>query len=334
MKEFEQKLNKIMDVLVSEFKKCKSKKKYFESLRTYYVILNLVNTLDLDVNFPEELDYELNKINVDSYFKRYNNDSVDNIEMMYDYNLEFSKLGIFLRFHNVYNSYFSGRISIKKSIELTKDFFKQYDDKMYSYFIDCILGKGMFLLTNKIDNAITITSDNLLEPYCFMRPTLSFMDFIGIVHETSHSYIKNMVRFMDTEEKNRFLINNLEEVFPSFMELIAIDYLKDNSLFFNEINAYNLLISNTTIKFLRNFNYSLIYKEMDNYRLNESYSYGRVLSYHFYDNHLKDKETTKNNIISFSTDSRLYDKEYLLNNYGLNQIDLLNPHKLIKNMDN
>ena len=333
MKEFEWVIEKHLNELLIELKKCKSKKSFFELSRTFYSILNIVDKLELNVNISNKFEYELNKMNIDKYFEKYQHDTIDNIELMYDFNLDFSKIYLSLQPNNDYvHNYFSSIIDIKNSINLAKSFFEYYDNNIYHYFDNNVLDNGLFILTDRIDEALTFTSDRILPPYSFLNPSLTAKDFISIVHETSHSYIKNLLRYMKTEDRNKFLINNFEEVFPSFIELVAIKYLRDNGNPLSEIGIYEGLVNKSIVKFSNNFYYCLIDKNLDEYRINEAYTYGRILSYHFFDNYLNDEEKTKKDILDFTIDSQHYDKEYLLNHYGLNQIELLNPYKLVKHM--
>lgn len=330
MKEFNRVIKKHMFDLISEFKKCKSKKKYMELLAIFYVLDEIITNLELNIKYPKELDYEINKYNTIDYDKAYDILFNDNLDKMYDYNLEFSNIYKLLDY-SILNKKYCCRDTIKidESIRFSQEFFKQFDNNLYSYFNDYILNKGLLMINNKFNGARTYMANYVMPPYSFIRPELNISDFIMIVHETTHNYIRNRLRYLSVDDTNRLLVNNLEEVYPIFIELCSYKFLKDNN-YLRDISIYKKSLDQALIKYLISFNKNLINMDINDYKSNESYSYGIVLAYLFFDNYLNDPQKTKENVLNLTLDSVKYDKEYLLNNYGLNQIDILNPHKLNK----
>jgi hypothetical protein len=129
------------------------------------------------------------------------------------------------------------------------------------------------------------------------------------------------------DEELTSFINNFDEVYSIYIELIFLDYLKYKKYLTHDVNVSLSMFANQTVSYLDNLKFE---KYMN--RADEGYSYGYVLAYHFYEQYLKDKDMAKCNITKFMLESKDHDKFYMLNNYGLNQNDILNPQKIEKHM--
>ena len=338
MNELKKDFELYIDTLIKEFKKRKSNKLYYELIDTYNIISEIINITNLDIEFPKELEYELNKKDVIGYNVKSYMEFIENVEYLYDFNLAFSKL------YKSINGYsnkplieYKQRIELSDSVELAHEFFKSYDECIYNYFDDKLLNNKTFVITNKLNSPTlfgsTFNCNYIIPPYSFIRPSLTVKDYMTIVHETIHNYLFNRLRYIDKKYKKQMFINNLDEVYPKFIELVAMKFLIDNNILVDDINQYFKQNNYSSTVFLKGFNNNLIHYDLNNYQSNEAYSYGAVLAYHFYDNYLIDEELTKRNILNFLLEEQYYDKLYLLDNYGLDISSIINPKILNKYMD-
>lgn len=330
MEEFEKIIKRHLKTLLTDLKKCKSKKKYTELLSIYYVIDQLLKNIDLDIDYHKDFQYELNKYESGKYDKVLEYSFIDNYDIMYDYNLEVSNIYKSMEPRYLGVTEYKNYIDITNNIKNVQSFFKDYDKDIYNYFNEQILDKGLIILTDKVKSGFTSLSNYILPPYSFINPKLCAKDYITIIHETVHSYIRNRLRYISFEQLNTMLVNNLEEVFPIFTELCAIKYANDNKIL-NELNLYKNDMYTSLYTYLKKYNENLVNSDIIDYMINERYAYGFLLAYQYYNNHGYNKET-KQKVLKLSLESPFHDKKYLLNNYGMNQFDILSSAKYLNNI--
>ena len=127
------------------------------------------------------------------------------------------------------------------------------------------------------------------------------------------------------------LVNNLEEVFPIFAELCAIDFAQENNML-NELDKYKKAVYTSLYNYLEKYNKNILENEIKDYVKNERYAYGYLLAYRYFDLYNTDKEEAKTKVLKLSLEAPYHDKKFLLNNYGNNQFDLLNSTKLVNSI--
>lgn len=331
MNEFESDIQKYLNKLLNEFKKCKSKKKYIELLNIYHIIEDIINNVDMNVNYSKEFEYELKKYNIDRYDKLYELKFIDNYDVMYNYNLVFSNIYRNIPNERINNMEYQETIDLNDTVEMVQEFFKYFSEDMYNYFNKQILDNGLLVISDKIEGGRTYLSNHLLPPYSLINPTLCAKDYVVIIHETVHSYIRNRLRYITFEQLNTMLVNNLEEVYPIFTELCAIKFAQEKNML-NELDKYKKAVYSSLYKYLEKYNTNIIDSNIKDYVKNERYSYGYLLAYRYFDIYNNNQEEAKQKILKLSLESPYHDKKFLLNNYGNNQFDLLNTTKLINSI--
>ena len=120
---------------------------------------------------------------------------------------------------------------------------------------------------------------------------------------------------MDYLEKINFNKNDLASCRAEF-----------NSSLIEMLSLLNVMLEPDDINF-KDLDEVLLYKEA------ETYSYGKILSYHYYDNYLINSDLTKKNIFELSVDCMNHDLKYMLNNYGLNEERILDHKILVKHLE-
>ena len=331
MNEFESTIEKHINILLSEMKKCRSKKKYIELVSIFYIIDEIINNLDLFINYKEDFQYELSKFNTEKYDKNYDSMFLNNYNAMFNYNFELSSLYENLPINKLNVTVYKDYIELKDTIKMVQSFFEYYDKDLLNYFNEQVLANGLLILTDKVEGGQTYLSNYILPPYSFVNPKLCAKDYITIIHESAHNYIRSRLRYINYDQLNQMLVNNLEEVYPIFLELCAIKFANNNNLL-RDLSKYEQAMSSSLYTYLENYNINLLNNEITNYVINESYAYGFMLAFHYYDLYNINPEETKNKVLKLSLDLPYHNKEYLLNNYGINQIDILNIPKSLNNI--
>ena len=326
---FQEKINELTD----ELKKCHGSDIYAKLLRTFYVIEVICEKSKLDINYPKELNYELIKHDVDCFDRDMQRNGNATFLSMFKYNLVFSSM--YQQLAEEHMKYFGKcnvtPIDIRKSIDMVYEFFKQYDTAIFDHYVE-LINSGRFIITNRTKYGSTIEGSHIIRPYSFVNLEGTISDSVTIAHETIHNYLFDKQRFLKEKDNNRRKINNVDEVYPSFIELAFLEYIKKYDYLLDDIAFYERISDSTIIHFLKQFHDNLINDDYYDYKTNESYAYGKVLAYHFYNMYLKDRERAKENILNFSLRSHEMDKMQLLNSYGLISDKLLDYKVLTRHM--
>lgn len=324
--------------IVDELKRCNSINIYYDLVAKLYYLNELIVLKDLNVTYPKEYWYE--------YFKKDTNIKKSDFEKSvfysaqnnYDFNLKFAKMSDKLINRYVMNGdYVSLRyVPFNKSLEIADSFLKSFDKDIYEFFKK-LINSPRFVLIDNVSNyeGWSLRNNYLVDSYTIIVPYYFISDFISIIHETMHSYNFELIKNSSIKEHDRLTINGLYEVPSFFIEHVGLDYLKDINYNVDEINKLDSVFDMELIYLLEEFKELLLngYSEYGDYLYKETYSYGRILSYHFYDQYLKDKEGTIKRLKKFMVDYKNYDRNYLLNNYGLNKSNITNPQMLTKHID-
>lgn len=316
--------------LINELKKMSSTNRAARLIGTLDVIEEIINDNNLNVSFPKEYTYELNKFKMNQYDREMNNFYYYlNIAPMENYNKKLCKISeYFKKKYKLINQYvLFHKIDIKDTIKITEDFLKQYDEEIYDLF-EKMLKNNRIFLGNSSSNGVTITGNYLMDPYIIIAPGNTIDDSITLIHEIFHAHISKKIETMNDSEDTLNMVNNYFEVYSIFSELLSCDYL-EKIKYTSDTKMYSGLILKSLCDSLDNFKKNE-YNDIDS----ERYSYGYVLAYHFYNQYKKDPEQAKKNIMSFMMDSKDHFKMELLNSNGLNSKEILNPQKIEKNVKN
>ena len=81
------------------------------------------------------------------------------------------------------------RFPFERSLELAIDFFKQFDDEIYNFFMD-LISSPRFVLIDDGGNleGWSLKRNYLVDSYTVLVPQYFISDFTTIIHETMHSY--------------------------------------------------------------------------------------------------------------------------------------------------
>ena len=327
----EKRLEENIHLLVTELKTTNSAKRARESIIYIQKYAELTEENDLTVYCPLETEYELKKIPEKKFRKTdlvYDNDYYNNnLKLAKRFNHRFCNISKYLasRYKLVNNKNMYHKVSLETSISLAENFLKEYDDDIYNYFMK--IKDNDIYLCKMDDSGRTLASNHLIKSYILFEPSCTIGDSFTLVHETIHSYLDSKMPPMNDTEKNTYYSNNFLEVYSIFSELVFYDYLKKIKYNNDDIDKYYKIIVSILCDSLDEYKNSN-YLDPNSQRL----GYGYVIAYHFYDQYCKDKEKAKENIYNFMMNFKSKKIDYMLNNYGLNEIDLLNPQKIEKHV--
>ena len=303
--------------IVDELKRCKSLNIYYDLVAKLYYLNELICLKDLNIKYPDEYWYEYFKRNTDIKKTGFEKSVFSAAQKNYDYNLKLAKMSEKLFNRYVMNgNYVSLRyVPFEKSMELATNFFKSFDDDIYKYFIK-MSNSPRFVIIDNVDNyeGWALRNNYLVDSFTIIVPSLYISDFLTIIHETMHSYNFNLIKNCSIKEHDKLTINSLYEVPSFFIEHVGLDYLKNIKYNIDEIDKLDSIFDMELIYLLDEFRELLLsgISEYSDYLYKETYSYGRVLSYHFYDNYLKNPKETIKEIKSFMVDYKTYDRKYFL----------------------
>lgn len=339
MKELEKLVQKDFYNATNELKKCKNKQRYHYLLNILDYLSQLKYYKNLEFEVPKELKYELDKVNVEKYNKQLYAKLLTNIYQNYDYNIKIASLSsIFQRYYDLRKYVlFDKKISFDESLNVTEDFFKEYDKDIYDYFMFLKDNHRINTFDYYVDMAgLTIPASFVNDSYILVREQDIIGDILTIAHETIHAYLFDKTKYNDIKQYENMWSNNFEEVYPLFIEKVMMDYLYKHDFNASDILKLKQVYDTDMLTHLGEYKEFLNMQELEyiDYAEKESYSYSHVISYHFYDHYLNDPTKTKKDILQFMLDTLNKNREYLLNNYGLSQDKLTNPYYLIKHLDN
>ena len=324
----EEQINKKIDELLCELKRCKNQGLRLKIVNALVVISEIINTANLNIIFPDELAYEVSRTNLNASYKLISDEFIKNYDYLYDYNYKLtSKLKVLANYYPSNNFKLNNKVDINESIKMALTFYKFYNDKIYKYLYE-LLEANKIYVTNKIDNGITTTANEFIEPYTFINIDNSIKDVMTIIHETIHNYMFNRLRYRSNQANLRSIINNLQEVYPTFLEIVACDYFKSINYNVEDIKEYERIKDASLINMINRFYNSVIAFDGEKYKINEAYSYGGVLAYHYFDMYNSNRNEAKVNILNLSLKDGDYDKIFMLDKFGLDKKRLLNKKVL------
>ena len=338
MNDLERVVQHDINKIISELKRCTSMNIYSDLVAKLYYLNELIVLKKLNIEYPKEYWFEYFKNDTNNKKTDFYKEVNYNININYDYNLKLAKMSDKLsnRYVDEGNSISLRYTPFKKSFELVSSFLKTFDNDIYKYYLE-LINSPRFVLLDQVDNyeGWALRNNYLVDSYTIIIPNFFITDYLAILHETMHSYNFKLIKNCSIKEQDNITINGLFEAPSFFIEHVALDYLDKIGYDKKEIYKLRGLFDKELIFLLETYKNMLLdgFDEYSDYLYNETYSFGRVLSYHFYDNYLKDPNGTLNNLKKFMVDYKTYDKYYLLNNYGLNSNDIINSQKLTRHMD-
>jgi len=324
--------------IIDELKRCTSTNIYYDLVAKLYYLNELISLKQLHIKYPNEYWFEYFKKDTDpkklDFEKSVFYDAINN----YKFNYKLAKMSDKLMERYVNDSdYVTLRyVPFDMSLNLANKFFSTFDEDVYAHFLE-VVNSPRFVLVNKVDNyeGWALRNNYLVDSYTVIVPYCFITDYLSIVHEIMHSYNFKLIKNCSIKEQDKMTLNALYEIPSFFIEHVALDYLNTINYNVDEIVKLKSLFDKELIYMLANYKQILLdeYVEFGDYLYKETYSYGRVLSYHFYNNYLKDADKTIKELKQFMFDYKTFDRDYMLSHYGLNKSSIINPQKLTKYMD-
>ena len=312
------------------------------------IIFQNIDTI-LSIAFDQKMRLK-RKDNVKKIIKEYRNYSdeisneyIDNYHKLKKFNYDITKMAIDIsQIYGYETIKFKEKISIDDAIKVDSKFLKEYDKDMYDYFENFMLNGKFFIVDNIFEGyGYSSVSDELLDPYIILCKSNNIFYITVLMHELVHVYLSEKEKYMTKEEASLQYINGVSETYSIFIEFLVIDYLQKNNLFKKDIISYKKDIYFGLIEYLKSL-YLMIdpcdicfdsYDEVGFYNESKIYSYGYLLAYHFYEQYLNDRDQAKENITNFMLDSKKYEFDYLINNYGLNEKEITDNKLLLKHIE-
>ena len=329
--ELEVEVQKDINKIVEELRNTKRLSKAYEFLLWLDDIEKLAEYNDFNIVYPSDYDEVKSKFNSDKYADEIKDYCVNTKLEMFDIDKKICKISPYFEKKYQFSNQivFHKAVSIEDSIMLCEEFLKYYDKDIYELY-NKLNDEGRYFLA-KLEGArgITLCGNKVAKPYVLLSVDTCANQFIEqifvLVHETIHAYIASIQGNLKKAESFRLYANNLEEVYSLFSELAVAEYLEGIGFNKRDVKAYRLAHLSDLIGYLKDFKKSHYLDVIE-----DAYSYGHVLAYHFYDQYLKNKDLAKKNVTNFMIDSAYYNKRYMLNNYGLDERDILSPEIIEK----
>ena len=305
-------------------------------------ILVIAEDQDIKLKYPRTIK---------KYIKNYKEDVscapqeyIDNYHKYKDFNISLSKVGE--RINDEYgfklvDPKYRTKIKMDDSIKLVGDFFKQYDQDIYDYYEDFVTNGKFFVVKKLLEHyGYSSVSDDLLDPYLFVKKSNSLQDMAVIAHEIIHIYLSEKHKHISNEEEKKKYVNGVNEVYSHYIEYLLLDYLKSIDYDKKDIKTHKRALYSDLIEHLDGLYLMLEptdidfteYDEVVFYNDMKIYSYGLYFLYHFYDQYLLSKDMAKENITNFMLDSKDYEFDYLINHYGLSEDKLRNEKVILKHV--
>ena len=247
-----------------------------------------------------------------------------------------------------YNIYYqkgrSVNFTVNEAFNFAERFFEYLDKDMFKHFKYMVDNERIQIL-----NIQRIEDDNRhgeLHGFSVSLPSQrqSFVvvsgkhniDFVStIIHEIMHSYISNFEYDYSFEERFQKYYNCMWEVMPYFTEHLFQQYLKDINYDKKAIELLETSKCNSLIGWLYSFNNvdrEYEYYEFPTFASIKATAYGKLLAFHYFDEYLKNPEKTIDNVLNLTLDSKDYEADYLLNNYGLTEEQITDFSKIEKRL--
>ena len=313
--------------IVNQLKNVRSICRTFKLLNNLNEYEYIIESNNLKINYPREYEFEINKFadkynkylsKIDFYYQILNYD-----RMLYtNHRLcnAISKTRYLL--NKSYIKDVEKPMNLKDTIELTQEFFDEYDPKITKFMNKVMNKKRVVFSQNDFESGVTYSASEKNDAYVFVYPTYTIADCLTLAHEIIHAYIDENTKTMNDSELANTYINNYFEVHSIFIELVFIKYLKDRKIYEEDLINYTKRYLNVLIDEEEDF-YKSEYKDS----FKERYVIGYVLAAHFYNQYLVNKEEAKKNIMKFMLEMKEKDKMEMLNNYGLNLDEIQNEKK-------
>ena len=312
----------------------------------------LIENIDFFLTVASDQKFHLKlPHNVKKLIKEYNDEEkvsdrfVNKYKKNMDFNTKLSNIANILTYYydiDCDEGYYTCKVQNDEAKKIVADFFKSYDKDIYDFYENYIINGRVFYLRHILQNiGLSFEGDYLIEPYLFLTKEKNIFNITILAHEMIHIYMGNYYKNLTMDERRKLNNVNIREIYSHFIELLMFDYLESINFKQSDIDSCRKEFNGSLIEMLVLFNNVLDPNDYDFtdfdrvllYNEAETYSYGKVFAYHFYDNYLKNKEETKNNIFRLSIEGKDHDLKYIINHYGLNENKILDHKVLAKYLE-
>lgn len=225
-------------------------------------------------------------------------------------------------------------IDYEEFLSILETFLFNYDSRMYEYYNYLVKNGYVDWFTYK--NRSTNETNNIFllnKRYVLLDNDYDVEGLCTIVHEIGHAYAQSLIKDYNVSYND---CNTYYEFFSSFMERMMFFYLRDNSLYINDVNNSNYkyltqlkMYTNDLLKFNNKSN-EIIRSNKGIISTSLIYFYGEYLAlikeYDFMHNQFE----TKNRIKEFLKYRGSVSKAKELEILGISSFDLLSGDKVQK----
>lgn len=315
--------------LIYEIKKCKSKSRYNTLYLDLFTLYDLCKKLEIE-DYPELENYSNKSFEATDY--KFINNFYSQILDDIDYHIEFTN-----NVNNIdekkYDSlfYLQNIVSLSESVEYVQEFLNQYDQKLLKLFKKLRDNSKVLKIANNYEEkennglntlAYTVSSSGSFTPYLVINGQENIADAINIIHEFGHCYDCINNKSISNKVFTQKRLNCLEEVYSFYLQNLFYDYLKSKKIYTEDINKSILGYNSSFLILIKELYKSLnSLKEVtfDSFSDELNYTYGILISYHFFDRYLIDPEKTKIEINDFLVSNGQYNMMDTLEKFNLKE---------------
>lgn len=217
-----------INFLIKELKKHSSPKVLDSLLSSLEILVEYSNIVGLDVKV-DDLYCVLGQNKYEKIIKRYKDNLYNHSKNMFKLNKIIS-YNVDQMFES--NGYIPFSVRYRKIIDPIKmagDFFKDYDKDLYDFFklelerrhyFDWLLepSTGGCTIDIPVKDKSYILLNNLFED--------NILKASIVCHETIHAYFNHLQKFRDYDSVLKSQINNLNEVYSTFIQMAFVEWLK------------------------------------------------------------------------------------------------------------
>ena len=156
-------------ILTNALKKCKSTHHYENLFGTYLALQDIIDSLELQINYPKELEYEITKKNINNLEKKEAKKIIEYHQEYLEYNKKIANMYKILSdkyYHYIPTLIYNNKVDVSTSLEIIKDFFQIYD-KNISLFVNNYIENGNLFYGNIYSDITGLTYEGTPEisPY-------------------------------------------------------------------------------------------------------------------------------------------------------------------------
>lgn len=309
MEEFISELNKDVREVLNSLKHCTSKSKQYKLMQDYYTLQEIYGEIGV-TNIPKLEDYSYKKIKMEDLFRYINKKFIPILlkDLQKNKGIYSELVNLLLELFDGYNeatiyeSMFKNKINIYESVNMTLEFLRDYDLRIYSILKELINENRVAYIEDYASKyyGVSYNINATNKSYILMNTDQNINSSITLVHEAGHIYDfdKNKNNSINTNTKS-FLVNSCNEIFPNYLELVYKNYLKTKKIYLDDLNMSDKKdiqilfdMTNSISKILYSYDINGIF-EINILKAKLSELFGKICSFYYYDMYSEDPEMAK-----------------------------------------